>query len=131
MLGEREKSSLKKTLGKNAQAARVRQELTQADVAERIDLATEVYGRIERGRAFPSIPTFWRLCHVLHESADRLLGLPAGTMPPGPWQVAEPPPPYSEHPPELRRLIRTLQGFKPDEWRTLRKFLVTLKKQSR
>ncbi|MCP3139841.1 helix-turn-helix transcriptional regulator [Pyxidicoccus xibeiensis] len=131
MLGEREKSSLKKTLGKNAQAARMRQELTQADVAERVDLATEVYGRIERGRAFPSIPTFWRLCHVLHESADRMLGLPAGTMPPAPWQAAEPAAPYAEHPPELRRLIRTLQGFEADEWRALRKFLVTLKKQSR
>lgn len=131
MLGEREKASLKKTLGRNAQAARVRQELTQADVAERVDLATEVYGRIERGRAFPSIPTFWRLCHVLQESADRLLGLPEGSVPSGPWQVAEPQVPQDEHPPELRRLIRTLQGFEPEEWRALRKFLVALKKQPR
>jgi hypothetical protein len=60
-----------------------------------------------------------------------MLGLPAGTMPPSPWQVAEPPPPFAEHPPELRRLIRTLQGFDPEEWRALRKFLVTLKKQTR
>ena len=131
MLGEREKSSLKKTLGKNAQAARLRQALTQEDVAERLDMATEVYGRIERGRAFPSIPTFWRLCHVLQESADRMLGLPTGTLPPGPWQVAEPPASYPEHPPELRRLIRTLRGFEPDEWRALNKFLVMLQKQAR
>ncbi|QSQ22283.1 helix-turn-helix transcriptional regulator [Pyxidicoccus parkwayensis] len=131
MLGEREKSSLKKTLGKNAQAARLRQALTQEDVAERLDMATEVYGRIERGRAFPSIPTFWRLCHVLQESADRMLGLPTGTLPPGPWQVAEPPPPYQDQPPELRRLIRTLRGFEPDEWRALNKFLVMLQKQAR
>lgn len=131
MLGEREKSSLKKTLGRNAQAARLRQALTQEDVAERLDMATEVYGRIERGRAFPSIPTFWRLCHVLQESADRLLGLPTGTLTSGPWQVAEPPPPYTEHPPELRRLIRTLRGFEPDEWRALNKFLVMLQRQAR
>jgi transcriptional regulator with XRE-family HTH domain len=133
MYGEREKA-LRKTLGKNARAARERQELTQADVAERIDLATEVYGRIERGRSFPSIPTFFRLCHVLRASSDGMLGLgeESGTpTPAGVFQVAEPPPTYGEHPPELRRLIRTLQGFDPEEWRALRKFLVTMKKHSR
>lgn len=132
MYGEREKT-LRQTLGRNARAARERQKLTQADVAERIDLATEVYGRIERGRSFPSIPTFFRLCHVLHEPSDRMLGLtdpddPTGA---GAFRASESPASYGEHPPELRRLIRTLQEFDPEEWRALRKFLLAMKKQTR
>ncbi|HEY0092769.1 MAG TPA: helix-turn-helix transcriptional regulator, partial [Archangium sp.] len=37
------------TIGTAARAARVQANLTQEDVAERVGLATEVYGRLERG----------------------------------------------------------------------------------
>ncbi|MFP2934834.1 helix-turn-helix transcriptional regulator, partial [Pyxidicoccus sp. 3LG] len=63
------------TIGAAARAARTRLELTQADVAERIDVATEVYGRLERGGMLPSVQTLLKLCHELHVSADELLGL--------------------------------------------------------
>ncbi|HEX8705831.1 MAG TPA: helix-turn-helix transcriptional regulator, partial [Myxococcaceae bacterium] len=41
---------LASTLGAVARAARMRAGLTQEDVAERIGMASEVYGRMERGQ---------------------------------------------------------------------------------
>ena len=63
--------TLSTILGAAVRAARQRQELTQADVAERVGLATEVYGRLERGHMLPSVRTLLRICTVLHVSADR------------------------------------------------------------
>ena len=105
MLGEREKSSLKKTLGKNAQAARVRQELTQADVAERVGVVTEVYGRMEQGNLTPSVLTLRKLCMVLRVDASAALGLQAGEA--AAWLKESEPTP--EESPQMRRLLRTLR----------------------
>lgn len=89
-------------LGAAARIARQRLNLTQADVAERIGIASEVYGRLERGHMLPSIQTFRRLCVVLSISADEALGLrPVQDVK---W-VAEPPSDAGE-PAELRRLMR-------------------------
>jgi DNA-binding XRE family transcriptional regulator len=48
---------LAKHLGKAARTARMRVKLSQADVAERVGISTEVYGRLERGGMLPSVPT--------------------------------------------------------------------------
>ncbi|EAU62519.1 putative transcriptional repressor [Stigmatella aurantiaca DW4/3-1] len=89
-------------LGAAARLARQRLNLTQADVAERIGIASEVYGRLERGHMLPSIQTFRRLCVVLSISADEALGLkPSQDVK---W-AAEPPSDAGE-PAELRRLMR-------------------------
>jgi len=95
---------LAEAIGSAARAARQRARLTQADVAERLGIASEVYGRLERGLMLPSVPTLRKLCLVLSVSADELLGVrePDGSL------VAEPPPTYGESP-ELRRLIRRAQ----------------------
>jgi transcriptional regulator with XRE-family HTH domain len=94
--------TLASRLGGAARLARQRLNLTQADVAERIGIASEVYGRLERGHMLPSIQTFRRLCVVLSISADEALGLkPSQDVK---W-VAEPPSDYGE-PAELRRLMR-------------------------
>jgi transcriptional regulator with XRE-family HTH domain len=53
--------------------------LSQAELAERIELSTEFVSRMERGKALPSLPTFVRLVHELHCSADELLHDPATT----------------------------------------------------
>ncbi|HEX8822754.1 MAG TPA: helix-turn-helix transcriptional regulator [Archangium sp.] len=63
------------TLGGAALAARTRAGLTQADVARRVGVQLEVYGRIERGEVFPSVPTLRRLCVTLAIGSDELLGL--------------------------------------------------------
>ncbi|WP_224240372.1 helix-turn-helix transcriptional regulator [Hyalangium gracile] len=98
---------LASTIGAAARAARMRLELTQADVAERIDVATEVYGRLERGGMLPSVQTLLKLCHELNVSSDEPLGLtPHGPSPRS--APAEAPSAPSERP-EIRRLLRSLR----------------------
>jgi transcriptional regulator with XRE-family HTH domain len=97
---------LASTIGAAARAARMRLELTQADVAERIDVATEVYGRLERGGMLPSVQTLLKLCQELSISSDELLGLTPHA--PSPRSTTEAPAPPSERP-EIRRLLRSLR----------------------
>jgi transcriptional regulator with XRE-family HTH domain len=66
----------KKTLGRNIRQARYRLGLTQAQMAERIDMAPEVYGRMERGHIVPRLERFIAICRVLGESPDRLISRP-------------------------------------------------------
>jgi transcriptional regulator with XRE-family HTH domain len=95
---------LASTIGAAARAARMRHELTQADVAERIEVATEVYGRLERGGMLPSVQTLLRLCHELNVSADELLGLSHSPSP----RSSEAPSAPNERP-EIRRFLRSLR----------------------
>ncbi|ADO75529.1 helix-turn-helix domain-containing protein [Stigmatella aurantiaca] len=96
-------------IGAAVRAARQRLDLTQADVAERVGIATEVYGRLERGHMLPSVKTLRRLCLVLNCSSDVLLGV---TSPEKPVEVAEDPHEYGERP-EVRRVLRTLRRLEP------------------
>jgi len=66
---------LAKTIGGTARAARLARGLTQEDAADLIDVSLEFYGRIERGRTLPSVPTLLRVATVLRVSTDALLGL--------------------------------------------------------
>ena len=104
------------TIGIAARAARVRANLTQEDVAERVGLATEVYGRLERGGMLPSVPTLKRLCEILRIPSDVLLGLtPAQEN----FWTKEAPAPRTEEPAEIRRLVRTVKRLEPAEFRLL------------
>ncbi|KFA88825.1 helix-turn-helix transcriptional regulator [Archangium violaceum] len=103
-------------LGESARAARQRLNLTQEDVAERIGIATEVYGRLERGNMLPSVPTFRKLCAVLGLSADEALGLTNEN--PLPWTPPAPSPEASE-PAELRRLLRRARQLDRNSLRVL------------
>ena len=47
--------------------------MTQEELASVIELATESYGRIERGLSFPSIPTLLKLSHAYGMPSDSLL----------------------------------------------------------
>ncbi|MBJ6760805.1 XRE family transcriptional regulator [Corallococcus sp. H22C18031201] len=100
-------------LGAAARGARVRLGLTQADVAERIGMASEVYGRLERGHMLPSVQNLRRLCTVLNVPPHDLLGL--GSEFSGPIAVREtkPKPRPEEEPPEMRRLLRNLRKLSP------------------
>ncbi|HEX8536068.1 MAG TPA: helix-turn-helix transcriptional regulator [Cystobacter sp.] len=104
-------------LGESARAARQRLNLTQEDVAERVGIATEVYGRLERGNMLPSVPTFRKLCAVLSLSADEALGLAAAEGPAS-WTPPAPPPEASE-PAELRRLMRRARQLDRNSLRVL------------
>jgi transcriptional regulator with XRE-family HTH domain len=98
------KKKLTEHLGGALRTARQEAALTQADVAERVGVATEVYGRMERGLLTPSVPSLRKLCLVLSLDANAVLGL--GTR--GVAWLTEPAS-TSEEPPRLRRLLRTLR----------------------
>ena len=65
--------------GARARTAREALGLHQAEVAERVGISIEVYGRFERGTVTPRIATLLMMCEVLHlEPNDLLLGPDAG-----------------------------------------------------
>ena len=71
-----------RTLGANLRKARHHQGLTQAHMAELIDMPVELYARMERGALLPSMRLFVKLCHVLDAPAAQLLGMPPPTLHP-------------------------------------------------
>ncbi|HWN71272.1 MAG TPA: helix-turn-helix transcriptional regulator [Haliangium sp.] len=73
-------------MGNAARQARHALQLTQQQVAERLDVSAEFYSRMERGLAFPSLELFLRMLDVLEVRADTLLGLDA-TRPVAPMAV--------------------------------------------
>lgn len=104
-------------VGAKARKARERFGLTQADVAERLGIAMEVYSRMERGKLLPSTTTLRKMAAVLHIRTDALLGLevddsetPAANGPP----VSA-----DEDPPRLRRLVRILRALEPAELKSV------------
>jgi transcriptional regulator with XRE-family HTH domain len=103
--GAQTKKQLTVHLGETLRAARARAAWTQADVAERVGVATEVYGRMERGHLTPSVPNLRKLCAVLRMDAGAALGLEStGTAV---W--LKEPVPVAEESPRMRRLMRTLR----------------------
>lgn len=70
---------LAEVIGTAARAAREQMGLTQAEVAERIQLTPLVYSRMERGKMLPSVPSLVRLCAALHLSPEDALGFAPGT----------------------------------------------------
>ena len=106
-------AKLARHLGGVAREARTAARLTQADVAERIGIATEVYGRLERGGMLPSVPTLRKLCSVLRADANALLGLNSGV----PFvSVDEPTRDKWEESPRVRWVLRMLRQLKPNQF---------------
>jgi DNA-binding XRE family transcriptional regulator len=68
-------NTLKKALASNVRDARRRMGWTQVEMAERVRMPADLYGRMERGTALPSLDDFVAICCVLGEMSDRLLGL--------------------------------------------------------
>jgi len=108
-------SRLARHLGARAREARSQAGLSQAVVAERANLVTEVYGRLERGKMLPSVPSLLRVCHALGVDANTLLGF-ASTAPP-PWLATAPG--VEAEPPRLRSLVRAGRRLKPSQLRLL------------
>lgn len=108
------------SLGNAARQARKARGLTQARMAEQLDVSVEFYGRIERGVAWPSIGTFQRMVEVLGVSADSLLGreLLGAVMD----EVATPAAAAAD-PPELRQLIAMLRQARPATLRLVSLYL--------
>ncbi|MFP2934506.1 helix-turn-helix transcriptional regulator [Pyxidicoccus sp. 3LG] len=62
-------------VGRGLRAARLRASLTQAEAAEAAGLSPEVYGRMERSKLLPSLPTLTVLCRAFRTSLDEVMGL--------------------------------------------------------
>jgi transcriptional regulator with XRE-family HTH domain len=60
-------------IGTNARTTRLSRRLTQKQVADRIGVSPEFYGRIDRGHAMPSVPTLTHMAEVLETSVGALL----------------------------------------------------------
>ena len=60
-------------LGKKIRSLRLTNHLSQAELAESIDVSTNYIGQIERGYRKPSLETLVSLCEVLHTSLDYIL----------------------------------------------------------
>lgn len=60
-------------LGKRIRAVRKDRGWTQGELSDRLGISTEAYGRIERGHALPSFPTFLRVCRILDCTPDMVL----------------------------------------------------------
>ncbi|MFE8596472.1 helix-turn-helix domain-containing protein [Archangium violaceum] len=96
-------------IGKVARDARLKLKLTQEDIAERVGLTAEVYGRLERGTMLPSTPTLTKICVALGISADVVVGLAnkeATQMQPAPDE---------EPPQEIRRLLRLVRTMDDEQ----------------
>ena len=106
-------AKLAKHLGGVAREARTAARLTQADVAERIGIATEVYGRLERGGMLPSVPTLRKLCSVLRADANALLGLSSGVPL---VSVDEPTRDKWMESPRVRWVLRLLRQLTPNQF---------------
>ncbi|RKH60224.1 XRE family transcriptional regulator [Corallococcus aberystwythensis] len=112
---------LNTVFGAAARDARLRLGLTQADVAERVGIAMEVYSRMERGRMLPRARNLRRLCEVLSVSADTLLGVGTGPAPVSPRAT-----PHQEDSLELRRLVRTLRELEPRQLKAVARVVRTV-----
>jgi transcriptional regulator with XRE-family HTH domain len=66
---------LHETFARALRSAREACGWSQAEVAHRIGLSIEAYGRLERGRVLPRVSTLVRLAKVLGVPLDALLGL--------------------------------------------------------
>lgn len=60
-------------IGPRLKKARIDKKLTQAQLAEEIDLSNNYISNIERGTSIPSLETFVMLCNALDVTADMML----------------------------------------------------------
>jgi transcriptional regulator with XRE-family HTH domain len=117
-----EPEQLQKSLGESARAARERLGLTQAQVARRMGLAPNVYGRIERGGMMPAVPTLRKMVLALGMSADVLLAVERGDVAPS----MDAPASEGNLAPEMLRLVSMLRGWSPAKVRRLIRVLKVL-----
>ncbi|OJT18390.1 transcriptional regulator [Archangium sp. Cb G35] len=109
------RDALSREFAKRVREARGKAGLTQWEAAERMGIATEVYGRMERGLLLPSLPTLLRLCSVLMVDANGLLGFSSKRAPE--WLVK--PVVLGSEPPAIRRLVRTARQLRPRQLHAL------------
>jgi DNA-binding XRE family transcriptional regulator len=103
---------LLKAMPEALRAARHRAGMTQVDVGREAAIASEVYGRMERGEILPSLPTLLRLCEAVQAMPEELLGLAPVSAKLGAAEATlSKTITHLNDTPELRRLLRALIGM--------------------
>jgi transcriptional regulator with XRE-family HTH domain len=74
--------TLKKVIGPNIRNARLRLGLSQARLAEMVEMSTEVLGRMERQMVLPRLERLVLLCKILGVPPDQMLGFSSSTPAP-------------------------------------------------
>ena len=115
------------TIGRNLRSTRLGLGLTQQDVAERAELSTEFYARMERGGTLPSVPTLVRLGSELRVGLDALVAPQKSSVQSKPATRAKDEPQQIEE----RRLLRHLKRARPQTLRLLRLMVVALEGKQR
>lgn len=113
-------------IGPALRRVRKQMQLTQEDVAERVDICSEFYSRIERGQSAPSLYTFVKLADVFGVSTDELLGRTIHDQP----QYTPPATLRPEDPLPLRRLVRRVRNVSPSGLRVLTLMVNALEHQN-
>ena len=101
VMRESEKT-LRVRLGRELRKARLAQELTQADVAERVSTDPETISRFERGATLPSLVRLLDLAEALDVTVASLLG---GPSPRATDELAELGQMVAHLPPKDRKLV--------------------------
>jgi transcriptional regulator with XRE-family HTH domain len=114
------------TLGNAARLARGRAGLTQAEVADGMGVAPEVYGRMERGHMLPSVPSLLRLCMTLRSAPDELMGFSPAPSPLESARRASKVPGDLDDTPDIRRLLRYLKRLDPRRVKLISQVTVAL-----
>jgi transcriptional regulator with XRE-family HTH domain len=128
-------STVRTTLGAAARRARKQLGLTQKDVAERLGISMEVYGRLERGVIAPSVLSLRRLCLVLQVSADTLLDTSLGAAAPDGESLGVPEVEQfvdvAREPKYVRRIVRRARDLAPSSLRLLSRLTLLLPTKDR
>jgi transcriptional regulator with XRE-family HTH domain len=124
-LTKNEERALARRIGSRLKAARQREGLTQKEAGRLVGVATEVFGRFERGRILPSTPMLVGMCLALKVSPDDLLGMaPWAERPASPEQEA-----LAALIPKTRhgaRLLRAVAHLKPTQFRLVSRLVDSL-----
>lgn len=119
---------IRRVIGHATRQARLRANLTQREVAERVGLVPEVYGRIERGQMTPSVGTLCRVCRTLGMTPSELLGF-AQEAPPEWWQEQQQQARRLSH--RQRRLHEVLEQLDDSSLEVLHKVALLMRPESR
>lgn len=99
--------TLKKVLGPNIRKARQRQGLSQARLAEMVEMSTEVLGRMERKKVLPRLERLVLLCKILGMTPDQMLGFSSG---PGSSAAPKVSPAYDEMMTVMRHFFTQMES---------------------
>lgn len=106
--------TLKKVVGPNIRRARVRQGLSQARLAEMVEMSTEVLGRMERKKVLPRVERLVLLCKILGVTPDQMLGFSSTAGAPAATRMS---PAYAEMMTVMRHFLTQMESRLTEEER--------------